>query len=109
VHRDSRSLTPVYDGGTYTLASQLEIDHRLPVSEAWDSGAHAWTQPQRVAFYNDLGYLNSLVAISGSLNQSKSDRGPEQWLPPAGVCAYIKAWTAVKIRWLLTVDRGGQG
>ncbi len=96
--------TPSYDGGTYTLASELEIDHLVPVSEAWDSGAQTWTQQQRVAFYNDLGFANSLVAISNSLNQSKSDRGPEQWLPPVDVCGYITAWTAVKIRWSLTVD-----
>ena len=57
--------TPSYDGGTYTLASELQIDHLVPVSEAWDSGAQAWTQQQRVAFYNDLGYANSLVASSG--------------------------------------------
>ncbi len=56
----------------------------------------------------DLGYANSLVAISSSLNQSKSDRGPEQWLPPADICGYITAWTAVKIRWSLTVDPAEQ-
>ena len=100
--------TPSYDGGTYTVASQLEIDHLVPVSEAWDSGAHVWTQQQRVAFYNDLGYANSLVAISSALNQSKSDRGPEQWLPPADVCGYVTAWTAVKVRWSLTVDPAEQ-
>ena len=100
--------TPFYDGGTYTSASQLEIDHLVPVSEAWDSGAQAWTQQQRVAFYNDLGYANSLVAISSALNQSKADRGPEQWLPPTDVCGYVTAWTAVKIRWALTVDPAEQ-
>ena len=100
--------TPSYDGGTYTLASQLEIDHLVPVSEAWDSGAQTWTQQQRVAFYNDLGYAGSLVAISSALNQSKSDRGPEQWLPPADVCGYVTAWTAVKVRWSLTVDPAEQ-
>ena len=100
--------TPSYDGGTYTLASQLEIDHLVPVSEAWDSGAQRWTQQQRVAFYNDLGYAGSLVAISSALNQSKSDRGPEQWLPPADVCGYVTAWTAVKIRWSLSVDPAEQ-
>ena len=100
--------TPSYDGGTYTAAAQLEIDHLVPVSEAWDSGAQAWTQQQRVAFYNDLGDPRSLVAISSAVNQSKADRGPEQWLPPADVCGYVTAWTAVKLRWSLTVDPAEQ-
>lgn len=96
--------TPSYDGGTYTAATQLEIDHLVPVSEAWDSGAQAWTQQQRSAFSNDLGDDRSLVAISSAVNQSKGDKGPEQWLPPADVCGYVTAWTAVKLRWSLTVD-----
>jgi putative cell wall-binding protein len=93
-----------YDNGTYTSPTEVQIDHMVPVSEAWDSGAQAWTQAQRVAFYNDLGYAFSLNVMVGALNQAKSDRGPEAWLPPANVCQYIEAWTAVKIRWALTVD-----
>jgi hypothetical protein len=97
-----------YDNGTYTSPTEVQIDHLVPVSEAWDSGAQAWTQAQRVAFYNDLGYDFSLNAMPSALNQAKSDRGPEEWLPPANVCQYIEAWTADKIRWALTVDPAEQ-
>ncbi len=60
-----------------------------------------WTQARRVAFYNDLGVPYSLNAIPAGL---KSARGPEAWMPPANGCRYIEMWTAVKIRWRLTVD-----
>ena len=40
--------------------------------------------------------------------QAKSNVGPEQWLPPSNACRYITAWTAIKIRWSMTVDPAGQ-
>ncbi len=100
--------TTFYDDATYTSPTQVQIDHLVPVAEAWGSGAQAWTQAQRVAFYNDLGYNLSLNALASSLNASKSARGPEEWLPPANTCDYIEAWTAVKLRWALTVDPAEQ-
>ena len=96
--------TTLYDDQTYSAASEVEIDHLVPVSEAWGSGARLWTQAQRVAFYNDLGHADALNAMPSALNQAKGASGPEQWLPPANVCRYIAAWTAVKIRWSLSVD-----
>ena len=93
-----------YDGRTYTSPTQVQIDHLVPVSEAWDAGAHTWTQRRRVAFYNDLGVGYALNTIAGGLNQAKGDKGPEDWMPPADRCRYIEVWTAVKHRWGLRVD-----
>ena len=42
------------DGATWTAASDVDIDHMVPLSEAWASGASAWTTAQRQAFANDL-------------------------------------------------------
>lgn len=94
-----------FDNRTHTSASTVQIDHMVPVHEAWGSGARAWTQARRVAFYNDLGYAGSLSAQTSRLNSSKQASGPEQWLPPANVCLYIAQWTTVKARWRLTVDK----
>ena len=94
-----------FDNRTHTSASTVQIDHMVPVHEAWGSGAKAWTQARRVAFYNDLGYSGSLNAQTSRLNSSKQASGPEQWLPPANVCLYIAQWTTVKARWRLTVDK----
>lgn len=94
----------IYDNITYTSASQVDIDHLVPVAEAWGSGARYWTQAKRVAFYNDLGDGRALNAIRSSLNYSKGARSPDQWMPPTNRCIYIYMWIAVKIRWRLTAD-----
>jgi hypothetical protein len=99
--------TSYYDGASWTEASKVQIDHMVPLSEAWDSGAHLWTADQRRDFANDLGYGPSLVAVTSGVNQSKGDRDPAQWLPPssAATCRYVGEWVAVKYRWGLTVDQ----
>lgn len=94
----------VFDGKTYTSPTQVQIDHLVPVAEAWGSGAQTWTQARRRSFYNDLGDTRSLNAMASSLNGAKSAKGPEDWLPPANRCRYVELWTAVKIRWGLKVD-----
>lgn len=96
--------TSFYDGRVTTNPRTLDIDHMVPLKEAWDSGAWRWTAATRTAYANDLGYALSLVAVSASANRSKSDRDPAQWLPTHGRCAYAKAWIGVKYRWRLTVD-----
>ncbi len=95
-----------YDNADWTLASDLDIDHLVPLAEAWDSGARTWTAAQREAYANDLGDARDLVAVTDNVNQAKGDRDPAEWMPPAtgATCRYVAEWTAVKIRWRLTVD-----
>ena len=93
-----------YDRVTWTKASDVDIDHLVPLKEAWDSGARAWSAQTRERYANDLGDRRTLVAVTDNVNQSKSDRDPAEWLPTYSRCVYIKQWTAVKIRWSLTVD-----
>lgn len=94
-----------YDGRVHTAASGLDIDHMVPLAEAWDSGAKKWNADTRKRFANDLGDHRSLVAVTNSVNRSKSDRDPAQWLPTKNRCRYISHWTAVKVRWRLNVDK----
>lgn len=94
----------IYDGKKTTNSSSFDIDHFVPLKEAWRSGAWRWTPKVREQFANDLGYAGSLVAVSASSNRSKSDRDPSQWLPEAKRCLYAKTWIAVKYRWRLAVD-----
>jgi hypothetical protein len=95
-----------YDGAGWTDPADLDIDHFVPLAEAWDSGARNWTSAQRQSFANDLGDARSLVAVTDNVNQSKSDQDPAEWIPSlASVrCRYVTEWTAVKTRWALTVD-----
>jgi hypothetical protein len=97
----------LYDGLTFSDPSKLQIDHVVPLAEAWDSGASAWTPDRRMRFANDLGAPFALIAVSAATNESKSDDDPTDWLPPARAaeCPYLGAWIATKVRWDLTVDQ----
>lgn len=96
----------VYDNQIVSIAGSLDIDHFVPLKEAWESGASKWTSSQREAFANDLNFGPSLIAVTASTNRSKSDRDPASWLPPSSGfhCKYAKDWIRVKYRWHLSVD-----
>ena len=100
-----------YDKMVTTNASALDIDHLVPLAEAWRSGAWAWTDKQREDFANDLTDSRALVAVSASSNRSKGDKDYSKWQPklndgtePWIGCNYLKAWISIKMRYQLTVD-----
>lgn len=93
-----------YDGVSTTNASNFDIDHFVPLKEAWDSGAWRWDSSTRQRYANDQGYALSLIAVSASSNRSKSDRDPSDWLPDENLCLYAKSWIGVKFRWRLSAD-----
>ena len=95
-----------YDGVTVREPSLLDIDHMVPLAEAWGSGARRWTTAAREAFANDLAYRKSLIAVTASSNRSKGDQDPAEWLPPRTDyrCRYVTSWVGVKYRWQLSVD-----
>lgn len=95
-----------YTGETFRDPSDVDVDHFVPLAEAHRSGGYAWDEERRVAFANDLGDTRALIAVSASANRSKSDQGPEEWLPPDAAyrCRYVADWVAVKVRWSLSMD-----
>ena len=95
-----------FDGVTTNDPSLFDIDHMVPLKEAWDSGAHAWDSDRRRAFANDLDLPQALLAVSRSSNRSKGADDPAEWLPPlvSYHCQYIEDWMVVKIKWELSVD-----
>nr|AOE46832.1 nuclear distribution protein [Streptomyces antibioticus] len=97
-----------YDDRYIAGPSGLDIDHLVPLAEAWDSGASAWSAAQRQAYANDLGDERALIAVSAASNRSKADQDPATWLPPTvGYrCQYVTDWVADKTRWDLSIDRG---
>jgi hypothetical protein len=94
-----------YDGFVATAVHDLQIDHVVPLAEAWVSGASQWTLAARQAFANDLASAE-LLAVSGWSNQAKGAADPSSWRPPdpAWWCRYADAWVSVKLRWGLTAD-----
>jgi hypothetical protein len=95
-----------YDGVTTTDPSGFDIDHLVPLAEAWQSGAWRWTTATRERYANDLGYPADLVAVTAHSNRSKGDREPQDWLPERVTfrCRYMAWWVAVKWRWHLRIN-----
>jgi hypothetical protein len=93
-----------YDGRTHTDPKGLDIDHMVPLANAWRSGADTWDDPKRSAFANDLT-RPQLLAVTASANRAKGDQDPSQWRPALRGywCEYAKRWITVKRYWRLTV------
>ncbi|MBQ0977869.1 HNH endonuclease family protein [Micromonospora sp. M61] len=94
-----------YDGATWTAASDVDIDHVVPLAEAWRSGANSWTTSRRQSFANDLT-RPQLIAVTDNVNQSKGDQDPSTWQPPLSSyrCTYSKMWITVKYNWSLKLQ-----
>jgi hypothetical protein len=83
-------------------AEAIQIDHVVPLAEAWVSGAAGWSNDRRQAFANDL---HELLAVDGPANMSKGDGDPASWRPRKGYqCTYARHWIAIKTAWHLAVD-----
>jgi len=96
----------VYDGIETPDPGAFDIDHLIPLAEAWSSGAADWDADTRMRFANDLDYSMSLIAVSASSNRSRGAKDPAEWLPdnPEYICEYVFNWVNVKYRWDLSVD-----
>jgi hypothetical protein len=94
-----------FDGATWYAASDVDIDHLVPLAEAWDSGADSWTSSKRQQFANDLT-RPQLIAVTDDVNQSKGDKDPAQWMPSVTGyrCIYARAWVHTKYYYGLSID-----
>ncbi len=95
-----------YDNTTFLAPGGLDIDHMVPLAEAWESGASGWDDARRQDYANDLTHPEALLAVSASTNRSKGDRDPAEWKPPnTGFwCQYATDWVIVKSAWGLSAD-----
>jgi uncharacterized protein DUF1524 len=98
------SWKSIYDGKVLDSPTKVDIDHMVPLANAWRSGASAWTTDKRSDFANDLDDPQ-LVAVSAGSNRSKGDQDPSTWKPPAKAswCDYAQDWIVVKAHWKLSV------
>ena len=98
-----------FTGETFTDAGRLDIDHLVPLKDAWLSGAYAWTKDRRERYANGVGIKSNhktwLVPVSASANRSKSDDAPHEWMPPRKEYhkRYAAAWIRTKHYWSLSV------
>ncbi|WP_225838178.1 HNH endonuclease family protein [Streptomyces sp. NK08204] len=101
----------LYDPYTATViewrkqkATEVQIDHVVPLSYSWQMGSSHWPKSKREQLANDV--LN-LVPVEGRANSAKGDSGPASWLPPNKQirCAYVVRFAQVALKYDLAVTR----
>lgn len=80
----------------------VQIDHIVALSNAWQTGAFKLSYEKRREFANDP---MNLVAVKGRLNAQKGDGDAATWLPPLKSvrCAYVSQQIVVKAKYGLWV------
>ncbi len=83
-----------------TSSMEVQIDHVVALSNAWQTGAFKLSIKERTAFANDP---MNLLAVKGRLNSQKGDGDAATWLPPLKSyrCDYVARQIAVKIKYKL--------
>lgn len=96
-----------YSGKSYQRASDLDIDHIVPLAYAHARGGAAWSRDRKEAFANDP---ENLLAVDDGLNQGKGAKGPTEWLPPnhAFRCEYLARFNAVMVKYSLEMRSAEQ-
>lgn len=89
---------------TFTKASDIDVDHMIPLAHAHDSGAGNWSKSQRRSFANDP---ENLLAVEDNANQQKGAQAPHEWMPINAKyhCAYLNKWQALKVKYKLTATK----
>ena len=95
-----------YTGRVFINPSLLDVDHVVPLKEAFLSGAKAWSGQKKIQFADDLEHKDHLIAVYHSANRSKGARDPARWLPPnqAYHREYVTIWLEIKKAWGLSLD-----
>ena len=106
-------LEDPYSGGRIAFqrgpvsSLEVQIDHVVSLSNAWQTGAKYWTDRKRERFANDR---RNLLAVRGDLNMSKGDGDAATWLPPKKSfrCTYVALQVLTKARYDLWVTPAEQ-
>lgn len=93
-----------FTGDTVWLASELDIDHLVPLKEAWLSGGDDWFESQMMLYANFLSHEDHLVAVRSGANRSKGAKDPSKWMPDVNKCWYLETWLRIKDMWELSMD-----
>lgn len=106
---EAGTLNDPYTGKTIAFkrgakSSEIQIDHVVALSDAWQTGAQQIPSDKRLALANDP---DNLLAVDGPTNQAKSDSDAASWLPPnkAYRCTYVSKQVAVKAKYGLWVTQ----
>lgn len=92
-----------YTDQDFQSASDIQIDHLVPLKNAYMTGAFEWDSKKRCLYANFLGNRFHLVPVSGVQNEEKGDRSPAEYMPPNTnyQCEYLRNWLEIKLIWSL--------
>lgn len=95
-----------FTGLTFSYAKDLQIDHFVPLKNAFISNASQWSFEKRCLYANYLNVSHHLQPVYGRENSKKGDRGPEGYMPPndAFSCQYLYEWLHIKLVWGLRLN-----
>jgi hypothetical protein len=94
-----------YTGEIITEASDIQIDHVVPLKQAYITGGFGWNKQKRCLYGNFTKTKYHLLSVKGHENMKKSDKTPAEYLPPNAtyVCEYIHNWLKIKLAWRLVL------
>lgn len=95
-----------YTGKNFTDPKKLDIDHVIPLGYVASHGGQSWDKEKKKAYANDIDTV--LLAVSASENRSKSDKGPEDYMPPdeSFSCEYGKKWVDIASKYGISITSG---
>ena len=96
-----------YTGQYYYNASELDMDHFIPLKNAHQSGGYSWSSSKKEEFANYRLDPDNLIAVNLSANRSKGAKGPDEWKPTNTDywCQYAYDWIRIKEFWNLTATQ----
>lgn len=80
-----------FSGKSFSRASDLDVDHIIPLKWAHSHGGASWSAREKERFANDP---ENLLVVDDALNQQKGAQGPASWMPPnhGFRCDYLHMW-----------------
>jgi Domain of unknown function (DUF1994). len=83
-----------FTGDTFTTASDVDIDHVVPLKWAHGHGGQAWSRSKKERFANDPA---NLIIVDDGLNSQKGAKGPDDWLPLGQPyqCVYLQKFVTI--------------
>ncbi len=97
-----------YTGKILSEPSTIDIDHLVPLKEAWNLGAHEWDRSRAADFANDP---ENLVITTSEMNRSKGGKVPPAWLPLEEEfrCEYVTRFGQILGKYGFSIPTDNQG
>ncbi len=96
-----------YTARDYRMTKSLQVDHVVPLKNAYVSGAWMWSRAKRCHYANFMIATYHLIPVLAHENMKKSDKSPDRYLPPYRpyYCEYVRNWMKIKLTWQLELTQ----